>query len=73
MSETRKIVAILAADVVGSSRLAGENQAGPAQEVCEAKCLSVFDAVRRSILEVAREAYSRGRRNYYTLTAADFP
>jgi hypothetical protein len=38
----------------------------------EAKCLSVFDAVRASILEIAREAYSHGRRNYYTLTAADF-
>ena len=38
----------------------------------EAKCLSVFDAARTSILDVAREAYSHERRNYYTLTAADF-
>jgi hypothetical protein len=36
------------------------------------RCLSVFDAVRTPILDVAREAYSHGRRNYYTLTAADF-
>jgi hypothetical protein len=34
--------------------------------------LSAFDAVRTSILEIAREAYSHGRRNYYTLTATDF-
>jgi hypothetical protein len=38
----------------------------------EAKYLSAFDAVRTSILEIAREAYSHGRRNYYTLTATDF-
>jgi Protein of unknown function (DUF1488) len=38
----------------------------------EAKCLSAFDTVRTSILEIAREACSHGRRNYYTLTAADF-
>jgi hypothetical protein len=36
MNETRKVVAILAADVAGSSRLAGENQAGPTQEVLRA-------------------------------------
>jgi hypothetical protein len=45
----------------------------PISGMSEAKCLSAFDAVRTSILEVAREAYSHGRRNYYTLTAADFP
>jgi hypothetical protein len=44
----------------------------PVVAMSEAKCLSVFDAVRTSILEVARKAYSHGRRNYYTLTAADF-
>jgi Protein of unknown function (DUF1488) len=44
----------------------------PVVAMSEAKCLSVFDAVRTSVLEVARKAYSHGRRNYYTLTAADF-
>ncbi len=38
----------------------------------EAGCLSAFDALRQSIQDVAREAYSYGRRNSYTLTAADF-
>ena len=44
----------------------------PMSRMSEAKCLSVFDVVRTSILEIAREAYSHGRRNYYTLTPADF-
>lgn len=38
----------------------------------EAGCLSAFDALRQSIQDVAREAYSYGRRDSYTLTAADF-
>jgi hypothetical protein len=38
----------------------------------ETKYLSAFDALRASIQDVAREAYSHGRRNSYTLTAADF-
>jgi len=38
----------------------------------EAKCLSAFDALRTSIHEVARKAYSHRRRDSYTLTAADF-
>lgn len=38
----------------------------------EAKCLSAFDAKRPSIHDVARKAYSRGRRDSFTLTAADF-
>lgn len=38
----------------------------------EAGCLSAFDALRKSIQDVAREAYSYGRRDSYTLTAADF-
>ncbi|QDC02772.1 DUF1488 domain-containing protein [Mesorhizobium sp. 8] len=37
----------------------------------EAKCLSAFDALRTSIYDVARKAYSHGRRDSYTLTAAD--
>ena len=38
----------------------------------ERKYLSAFDALRTSIQDVAREAYSHGRRNFYTLTTADF-
>ena len=38
----------------------------------EPRCLSAFDALRTSIHDVARKAYSHGRRDTYTLTAADF-
>lgn len=38
----------------------------------EAEYLSAFDARRGSIHDVAREAYSHGRRTSYTLTSADF-
>lgn len=38
----------------------------------ERESLTAFDAVRGSVYDVAREAYSHGRRTSYTLTAADF-
>ena len=38
----------------------------------EAECLAAFDAARASIHNVARAAYSHGRRTSYTLTPADF-
>ena len=38
----------------------------------ETDFLEAFDAARGSIHDVAREAYSHGRRTSYTLTAADF-
>ena len=57
---------------VEASALAKWGTAVPTSRMSEAKCLSLFDTVRTSILDVAREAYSHGRRNYYTLTAADF-
>ena len=41
-------------------------------ELTEAEFLTAFDAVRGSIQDVAREAYSHGRRTAYILTAADF-
>ncbi|WP_373414750.1 DUF1488 domain-containing protein [Ensifer aridi] len=41
-------------------------------EISESKLLSAFDALRLSIYDVARKAYSSGRRHSYTLTAADF-
>ena len=41
-------------------------------ELSEADVLTAFDAARGSIHDVAREAYSHGRRTSYMLTAADF-
>lgn len=38
----------------------------------EGECLSAFDALRASIYDVAREAYSHGHLNSYTLTISDF-
>ena len=37
----------------------------------EATCLVAFDAARRSIHDVARKLYSRGRQTSYLITAAD--
>ena len=41
-------------------------------KLSEADFLTAFDSARTSIHDVAREAYSHGRRTFYTLTAADF-
>lgn len=41
-------------------------------ELSQTDCLTAFDAARGSIHDVAREAYSHGRRTSYILTAADF-
>lgn len=38
----------------------------------ETTYLSAFDALRTSIQNAARRAYSNGRGNSYTLTSADF-
>ena len=38
----------------------------------EAEHLAAFDAARESIHNVARKAYSHGRKNIYVLTPADF-
>jgi hypothetical protein len=40
--------------------------------VSEDGYLAAFDAARTSIYDVAREAYSHGRKNMYVLTSADF-
>lgn len=53
---------------VEAGALATRSRANPS----EADCLSAFDAARNSIYDVAREAYSRGRRSAYMLTASDF-
>lgn len=41
-------------------------------ELSEEIYLSTFDSARRSIENVAREAYSSGRQTSYTLCLADF-
>lgn len=41
-------------------------------ELSEEIYLSTFDSARRSIENVAREAYSNGRQTSYTLYLADF-
>lgn len=47
--------------------------AGPAAAPgTAAEYLSAFDATRSSIHDVAREAYSHGRKTMYVLTLADF-
>jgi len=40
-------------------------------QLSEADSLTAFDTTRSSIHDVARKAYSHGRRTTYTLTAAD--
>ncbi|GLS29380.1 Protein of unknown function [Mesorhizobium albiziae] len=44
----------------------------PNRATAEAGYLAAFDAARDSILDVARKAYSRGRKNLCVLTSADF-
>ena len=41
-------------------------------QTLEARWLTTFDALRTSIMDVAREAYTNSRRSSYTLTVADF-
>lgn len=57
---------------VEAAALAVGESAPPGSASPEARCLLAFDALRASIQDVAREAYSYGRRDTYTLTAADF-
>lgn len=42
------------------------------RELVEADYLAAFDLAVRAIHDVAREAYSHGKRTTYTLTASDF-
>lgn len=46
--------------------------ATPGAATAEAGYLAAFDAARGSIHDVAREAYSCGRKSMYVLTSADF-
>lgn len=52
---------------VEAAALSGPGAAQPS----ERESLAAFDAARGSIHKVAREAYARGRRTHYTLTASD--
>jgi Protein of unknown function (DUF1488) len=49
-----------------------ETKALPNRATAEAGYLAAFDAARDSILDVARKAYSRGRKNLCVLTSGDF-
>ena len=55
---------------IAALRLNGADPSAP--DMREARWLAAFDALRISILDVAREAYANSRRTSYTLTAADF-
>jgi hypothetical protein len=57
---------------VEAGALAKSEAAARRTGTLEAKCLAAFDALRTSIHEAARKAYSHGRRASYTLTVADF-
>lgn len=41
-------------------------------QTLESRWLTAFDALRTSILDVAREVYANSHRTSYTLTVADF-
>lgn len=57
---------------IEASALTKSDAANREAGTLEARCLSAFDALRTTIYDVACKAYSHGRRDSYTLTAADF-
>lgn len=48
------------------------SNAGSIRDSAEEDYLAAFDAARGTILDVARQVYSYGRKNIYVLTSADF-
>ncbi|PSH70264.1 DUF1488 domain-containing protein [Phyllobacterium brassicacearum] len=48
------------------------SNAGSNMDSVEEDYLAAFDAARGTILDVARQVYSYGRKNMYVLTPADF-
>jgi hypothetical protein len=56
---------------VEAGALAKADTAIRGTDASETTCLVAFDALRKSIYDAARKAYSRGRQPFYTLTAAD--
>lgn len=55
---------------IAALKMKGADSSDP--DTREARRLAAFDALRVSIIDVAREAYANSRRTSYTLTAADF-
>lgn len=58
--------------IVETSALAKAGEASDKTVLSEAESLSAFDAKRPAIHDVAREAYAKGKRNFYVLSANDF-
>ena len=76
--ETRKAVRFTGHDgmfevrfFVDVSALSDQNREAFSNRTPEAACLSAFDDARNSIQAAARKAYSKGRNNTFTLSAAD--
>jgi hypothetical protein len=56
---------------IEADALVSTNGKGGGLAAAEAACLSAFDTARRSVYDIARKLYSRGRQTSYTITAAD--
>ncbi|MDN5928478.1 MAG: DUF1488 domain-containing protein [Hyphomicrobiales bacterium] len=76
--ETRNAVRFIGHDgmfevpfFIEADALAPTSRKGGGLEGAEAASLAAFDAGRRSIHDVARKLYSRGRQTSYIITAAD--
>jgi hypothetical protein len=76
--ETRNAVRFIGHDgmfevpfFIEADALASSITKGGGVEAAEAACLVAFDAARRSIHDIARKLYSRGRQTSYIITAAD--
>jgi hypothetical protein len=76
--ETRNAVRFIGHDgmfevpfFIEADALASSITKGGGVEAAEATCLVAFDAARRSIHDIARKLYSRGRQTSYIITTAD--
>jgi hypothetical protein len=76
--ETRNAVRFIGHDgmfevpfFIEANALGSANGKGGGAQAAEAACLSAFDTARRSVYDVARKLYSRGRQTSYIITAAD--
>lgn len=56
---------------IEADALVSTNGKGGGLAAAEAACLPAFDTARRSVYDIARKLYSRGRQTSYTITAAD--
>lgn len=57
--------------VIEADALAPASGRGGGAEAAEVACLAAFDTARRSVYDIARKLYLRGRQTSYTITAAD--